>query len=96
MTIHKVSVSLEGIRKFAWRKNLHGFFSVNGRTLTNAEVRKVVEYGIKKGYKTNEDIPTEEVIKLLGWEDNNDRYIDIRDGSVYRHNHGQQQIPELF
>lgn len=68
MTAHKVSVSLQGIKKFAWRKNLSGFFSVNGRSLTNAEVRKVVEYGIAKGYVTNEDIPTDEVIELLGWE----------------------------
>ena len=68
MTIHKVSVSLQGIKKFVWRKNLNGFFCVNGRCLTNAEVRKVVEYGIAKGYETNEDIPTEEVIELLGWE----------------------------
>lgn len=68
MAVHKVSVSLQGIKKFAWRKNLNGFFCVNGRSLTNAEVRKVVEYGIAKGYETNEDIPTEEVIKLLGWE----------------------------
>ena len=68
MTAHKVSVSLKGIKKFAWRKNLSGFFSVNGRSLTNVEVRKVVEYGIAKGYVTNEDIPTDEVIELLGWE----------------------------
>lgn len=68
MTIHKVSVSLQGIKKFVWRKNLSGFFCVNGRSLTNAEVRKVVEYGIAKGYETNEDIPTEEVVQLLGWE----------------------------
>lgn len=68
MTKHKVSVSLQGIRKFAWRKNLSGFFSISGRSLTNTEVRKVVEYGIAKGYATNEDIPSEEVIKLLGWE----------------------------
>lgn len=68
MTMHKVSVSLHGIRKYTWRKNLSGFFSVNGRSLTNAEVRMVVDYGIARGYETNEDIPTEEVIKLLGWE----------------------------
>ena len=68
MTRHTISVSLQGIKKFAWRKNLSGFFSVNGRSLTNAEVRKVVEYGIAKGYVTNEDIPTDEVIELLGWE----------------------------
>lgn len=59
---------MHGIRKYAWRKNLSGFFSVNGRSLTNAEVRMVVDYGIARGYETNEDIPTEVVIKLLGWE----------------------------
>lgn len=66
--VHKVSVSLRGIKRWAWRKNLNGFFSMGGRRLTDSEVRKVVEYGIRKGSETNEDIPEDEVKKLLGWE----------------------------
>lgn len=50
MTKHKVSVSLQGIRKFAWRKNLSGFFSISGRSLTNSEVlldKYIVNIAIK-------------------------------------------------
>lgn len=65
--IHKISVSLKGLRKFAWRKRLDGFFSINGQYLSDSEVRRIVEYGIAKGYETNEDIPTDEAIKVLGW-----------------------------
>lgn len=68
MTVHKVAASLQGIRKHLWRKNLHGFFTVNGRNLTDDEVRKVVNYGISKGYDTNKEFTNEEIINLLGWE----------------------------
>lgn len=65
--IHKITVSLKGLRKFAWRKRLDGFFSINGQSLSDSEVRKLVEYGISRGYETNEDIPAEEAIRVLGW-----------------------------
>lgn len=65
--IHKISVDLKGLRQFAWRKRLHGFFSINGQPLSDSEVRKLVEYGISKGYKTNEDIPINEALEVLGW-----------------------------
>lgn len=65
---HQVAASLQGVRKHLWRKNLYGFFMVRGRDLTNSEVRRVVEYGISKGYETNEDFTDEEIIDLLGWE----------------------------
>lgn len=68
MTVHKVAASLQGVRKHLWRKNLNGFFSVNRRSLTDSEVRKVVEYGISKGYETNNEFTDEEIINLLGWE----------------------------
>lgn len=68
MTVHRVAASLQGIRKHLWRKNLHGFFTVNGRYLTDEEVRKVVDYGISKGYETNKEFTDEEIINLLGWE----------------------------
>lgn len=68
MTVHRVAASLQGIRKHLWRKNLNGFFMVNGRYLTDDEVRKVVDYGISKGYETNEEFTDEEIINLLGWK----------------------------
>lgn len=69
--IHTIKVSLKGVRQQAWRKRLGGFFSINGRYLSDQEVRKLVEYGISKGYDTNEDIPVEEAIEVLGWNKEN-------------------------
>lgn len=68
MTVHRVAASLQGIRKHLWRKNLNDFFMVNGRYLTDDEVRKVVDYGISKGYETNKEFTDEEIINLLGWK----------------------------
>lgn len=47
------------------RKNLHGYFSVNGRDMTDAEIRRVVAYAVEKGYETEADIPSEELAQLL-------------------------------
>ena len=65
-----MTLCLKGLRKWdkMWRKNLTGLFSIEGRKLTDSEVRKAVEYGIEKGYETDQDIPVEELITLLGWD----------------------------
>jgi hypothetical protein len=60
-----VKISLKGIKKWIWRTNLNGFFIVNGKELSDAQVRKMVEWAIERGYKYNVDIPKEEVIELL-------------------------------
>lgn len=70
--IHTVKVSLKGLRQQAWKKKLHGFFSINGQALSDSDVRKLVEYGIFKGYETNEDIPIDEALKVLGWNEKNE------------------------
>jgi hypothetical protein len=57
--------NLKGLKKWAWRKNLGGFFSINGKELSDAQVRIVVEWAIRKGYEYDVDIPDEEVIELL-------------------------------
>ena len=61
----KMRTNLKGVKKFIWRRNLNGFFVCDGRKLTDSEVRKVVEYGISKGYETEADIPESEVEQLL-------------------------------
>ena len=53
------------LRKWHWSENLEGFFNFNGRPLTDIEVRKIVEYGIIKGYRCDVDIPDDEVLKIL-------------------------------
>lgn len=65
MAIHTVETNLKGLRKWAWRKNLSGFFSFEGRMLSDKEVRAVVEYAIFKGYEYDCDIPNEEVREVL-------------------------------
>lgn len=72
MATHKIRTSMRGFK--LWmdahpRKNLKGYFSVNGRDMTDAEIRKVVSYAVEKGYETDADIPSEELAKLLK-EDN--------------------------
>lgn len=47
------------------RKNLRGYFTVDGRDMTNTEVRRVVSYAVEKGYETESDIPSEELTQLL-------------------------------
>lgn len=72
MSVHKIRTNMRGFK--SWmdahpRKNLKGYFSVNGRDMTDAEIRKVVSYAVEKGYETEADIPSEELAKLLK-EDN--------------------------
>lgn len=61
----KMTTCLLGLKKYCWRKNQKGFFIHNCRELTDAEVRKVVVYGISKGYETEADIPEDELEKIL-------------------------------
>lgn len=65
MAVHKIKTSLNGLKKWAWKKNLSGFFSFEGRMLSDKEVRAVVEYAISNGYEYDCDIPYEEVREVL-------------------------------
>lgn len=65
--IHKVSASLKGLQELGKHTRLDGFFSIGGHLLSDSEVRKLIVYGISKGYETNEDIPVEEAMKVLEW-----------------------------
>ena len=65
MATHTIKTNLKGLKKWAWKKNLKGFFSVNGKELSDAQVRTMVEWAIAKGYEYDADIPEDEVIELL-------------------------------
>ena len=68
MTTHKVRTSMRGFKQYMDahpRKNLTGYFSIDGRDMTNAEIRKMVSYAVEKGYETEGDIPSEELAQLL-------------------------------
>lgn len=68
MATHTIKTSLKGLKKWAWRKNLSGFFSVNGKELSDSQVRKMVNWAIDKGYEYDSDIPNDEVVELLNLE----------------------------
>ena len=64
----KIRTCMRGFKKWMDdhpRKNLRGCFSVDGRDMTNDEVRRVVSYAVEKGYETEADIPSEELTQLL-------------------------------
>ena len=68
MAKHTIKTSLKGIKRWAWRKDLSGFFSVNGKELSDSQVRKMVNWAIHKGYEYDVDIPDDEVVGLLNLE----------------------------
>ena len=47
------------------KKNLTGFFRMNGKDLKDREVRLAVNYAVRKGYKYDSDIPVEELERLF-------------------------------
>lgn len=68
MATRTIKTSLKGLKKWAWRKDLSGFFSVNGKELSDSQVRKMVNWAIDKGYEYDADIPNDEVVELLNLE----------------------------
>lgn len=52
MTTHTIKTNLKGLKRWAWRKNLKGFFSVNGKELSDAQVREMVEWASQKATNT--------------------------------------------
>lgn len=62
----KVTCNLAGLKRNCWRRNLTGYLCLDdGRELSDAQVRRIVEYGIKNGYRTEADIPKDAIEHLL-------------------------------
>lgn len=58
--------NLAGLKRNYWHRNLKGFLCLDdGTELSDAQVHRIVEYGIKHGYKTERDIPESEIAHLL-------------------------------
>lgn len=58
--------NLAGLKRNYWHRNLKGFLCLDdGTELSDAQVRRIVEYGIKNGYKTERDIHESEIAHLL-------------------------------
>ncbi len=53
-----MDLDLNGIKNSPrWKKNLSGLIELNGKRLTDAEVRQVVTRGLRGGFKTLHQIP---------------------------------------
>ena len=68
----KMKTNMVGLRRWMDahpRKNCAGYFVVNGKPLTHQEVVKVVDYCVSKGYRTEDELPDDELAALLNWED---------------------------
>lgn len=64
----KITTNMKGFQKWMKahpRKRLDGYFKIGDRELTHNEVVKIVNYAVEHGYRTNADIPGEEIEKLL-------------------------------
>ena len=48
------------------RKRTDGYFAFGGKELTHEQVKKIVDYAVMKGYRTDADIHANEVVELLG------------------------------
>lgn len=47
------------------RKRVDGYFSWGSKELTHDEIKRIVDYAVEKGYRTEVDIPSDELEKLL-------------------------------
>ena len=69
--IRKVTVNMKGLKKWMKEnpnKNYEGYFDINGKPMTHDQVVLIVYYAIEKGYKTEADIPSEDLEFLFGKE----------------------------
>lgn len=68
MGVHIIKTNMRGFQRWMnanKKKNLTGFFSMNGKNLKDREVRLAVNYAVRKGYKYDSDIPVEELERLF-------------------------------
>jgi len=64
----KITTNMKGFQRWMKehpRKRTDGFFTFGGKALTHEQVKKVVNYAVEKGYRTEADIPANEVARLL-------------------------------
>lgn len=51
------------------RKRTDGFFTFMGKPLSHEQVKAMVNYAVEKGYRTDADIPCDEIKQVLKWEE---------------------------
>lgn len=60
-----LTTNLQGLKRNYWRKNLNGFFTIDGKPLSDSQVRKLVNWGIIHGCRTEADIPEDKITEIL-------------------------------
>lgn len=61
----QLTTNLKGFKKNCWRKNLSGYFTVNGQPLSDTQVRRLVNWGIEHGCRTEADIPADRIMDII-------------------------------
>ena len=51
------------------RKRTDGFFTFMGKPLSHEQIKAMVNYAVEKGYRTDDDIPCDEIKQVLKWEE---------------------------
>lgn len=70
----KITTNMRGFQRWMKehpRKRTDGFFTFGGKELTHEQIKRIVDYAVKRGYQTDADIPTNEVERLLKEQKNN-------------------------
>jgi len=70
----KITTDMRGFQRWMKRhprKRTDGFFSFGGKELTHEQIKRIVDYAVKRGYETEADIPANEVARLLEEKKNN-------------------------
>lgn len=76
MTTVQMTINLQGLKRNYWRKNLNGLFTVDGKPLSDSQVRKLVNWGIEHGCRTEADIPEDKIAEILR-EQPNDKQLNL-------------------
>lgn len=67
-TRQHITTNMKGFQKWMKehpRKRTDGYFSFGGKELKHEQIKRIVDYAVEKGYRTDADIPYEEIVKLL-------------------------------
>lgn len=65
MTTVQLTMNLQGLKRNWWHKNLNGLFTIGGKPLSDSQVRKLVNWGIAHGCRTEADIPEDKISEIL-------------------------------
>ena len=71
MPIRRLTTNMKGFQRWMKehpRKRVDGYFNLGDREMTHEEIKKMVDYAVLMGYRTEADIPPEEIDKVLGLE----------------------------